>query len=255
MTGEDVSAEVVEDVVIGSGAGRTPRLEAFEEAAVVEGLEALLRLAELSEVQSSQLVGGHDQMPVEVVADVEISVGHPARGSKSVGPSDALASQAFGPATVLTAHTTPRLPPLPGVLEPFQAGATTVPEKTPYPTDPRGPRSGSWLGERHPQGVLASRMELVITGNDFDRGAQARFWGDLGRTGERGRGERELERPFTLKVYESDKEVSGDGAWRHTEIRLKPDTTATGYKPIVLRDVPEDEIQVIAEFVEVLPGA
>ncbi len=131
MTGEDVSAEVVEDVVIGSGAGRTPRLEAFEEAAVVEGLEALLRLAELSEVQSSQLVGGHDQMPVEVVADVEISVGHPARGGKSVGPSDALASRTVTAATVLTGHTTPRRLPLSGVLEPCRAGATTVPRSPP----------------------------------------------------------------------------------------------------------------------------
>ena len=97
VAGEDVSTEVVEDVVIGRGAGRAPRLETFEETAVVEGLEALLGLAELSEVQSSQLVSGHDQMPVEVVADVEISVGHPARGGKSVGPSDALASRTVTP--------------------------------------------------------------------------------------------------------------------------------------------------------------
>jgi hypothetical protein len=65
----------------------------------------------------------------------------------------------------------------------------------------------------------------------------------------------DLEGPFTLKVYESDKEAVGDGSWRHTEIRLKPDTTTSGYEPIVLRGVPEDEIQVIAELVEVLPSA
>ena len=35
----------------------------------------------------------------------------------------------------------------------------------------------------------------------------------------------DLEGPFTLKVYESDKEPAGDGSWRHKEIRLKPDTT------------------------------
>jgi type I restriction enzyme R subunit len=59
--------------------------------------------------------------------------------------------------------------------------------------------------------------------------------------------------PFTLKVYESGKEIVADGSWRHTEIRLKPDTTASGYEPILLRNIPEDEIRVIAEFVEVLP--
>jgi hypothetical protein len=47
-------------------------------------------------------------------------------------------------------------------------------------------------------------------------------------------------------------EIVGDGSWRHTEIRLEPDTTASGYEPI-LHDVSEDEIQVIAEFIEVLP--
>jgi type I restriction enzyme R subunit len=65
----------------------------------------------------------------------------------------------------------------------------------------------------------------------------------------------DLEGPFTLKVYESDKEPTGDGSWRHTEIRLKPDTTASGYEPIVLRDTPQDEIHVVAELVEVLPNS
>lgn len=48
--------------------------------------------------------------------------------------------------------------------------------------------------------------------------------------------------------------MSGDGSWHHTEIRLKPDTTASGYEPIILRYVSEDEIRVIAEFIEVLPS-
>jgi hypothetical protein len=38
-------------------------------------------------------------------------------------------------------------------------------------------------------------------------------------------------------------------------VRLKPDTDAQGHKPIVLRGVDESEIRVIAELVEVLPGA
>lgn len=63
----------------------------------------------------------------------------------------------------------------------------------------------------------------------------------------------DLNGPATLKVWDSMKEISGDGSWRHEEIRLKPDTTASGYEPIVLRDVLEDEIRVAAELVEVLP--
>lgn len=64
----------------------------------------------------------------------------------------------------------------------------------------------------------------------------------------------ELRGSFTVKVWESDKEeVEGD-TWRHREIRLKPDTTNSGYEPIVLKNVAEDELRVAAELVEVLPA-
>lgn len=59
--------------------------------------------------------------------------------------------------------------------------------------------------------------------------------------------------PFTVKLYESEKEFTGDHSWRHSEIRLTPDTDTAGYEPIILRDVPEDEISVVAELIEVLP--
>lgn len=62
----------------------------------------------------------------------------------------------------------------------------------------------------------------------------------------------DLEGPFTLKIWESDKETVEDESWRHSEIRLKPDTTTSGYEPIVLRDISEDEIRVVAELLEVL---
>ena len=39
---------------------------------------------------------------------------------------------------------------------------------------------------------------------------------------------------YTVKTYESTKEVRPDGTWRHVSICLKPDTTASGYKPIEL---------------------
>jgi type I restriction enzyme R subunit len=64
----------------------------------------------------------------------------------------------------------------------------------------------------------------------------------------------ELGGSFTLKVWESDKEELDDGTWRHREIRLVPDTSIPEYQPIILRDVAEDEMSVVAELVEVLPA-
>lgn len=57
---------------------------------------------------------------------------------------------------------------------------------------------------------------------------------------------------FTIKVYESEKMEHDDGGWQHKKITLKPDTTATGYKPIVLNGADAGELKVIAELVAVL---
>ena len=46
-----------------------------------------------------------------------------------------------------------------------------------------------------------------------------------------------------------EKAPAGD-SWRQTKITLKP--TNPAYAPIVLEDVEEDAVQVIAELVEVL---
>ncbi|MCC6903830.1 MAG: hypothetical protein IT377_32985, partial [Polyangiaceae bacterium] len=54
---------------------------------------------------------------------------------------------------------------------------------------------------------------------------------------------------YTVKRYESEKARAGD-SWRHTKITLKP--TNPEYTPIVLEDVEEDAVQVVAELVEVL---
>lgn len=54
---------------------------------------------------------------------------------------------------------------------------------------------------------------------------------------------------YTVKRYESQKARAGD-AWRHATITLNP--TNPSYSPIVLKDVDEDAVQVIAELVEVL---
>jgi SOS-response transcriptional repressor LexA len=55
---------------------------------------------------------------------------------------------------------------------------------------------------------------------------------------------------YTVKRYESAKESDGAGSWRHTEIRLLPENP--DFAPIILRDIRDDEIHVIAEVVEVL---
>jgi phage repressor protein C with HTH and peptisase S24 domain len=65
----------------------------------------------------------------------------------------------------------------------------------------------------------------------------------------------ELGGSFTVKLWESEKESNGDGTWRHSEVRLKPVSTDPDQKAIVLRNLDESEIAVVAELQEVLPGA
>ncbi|MFQ5745281.1 MAG: LexA family protein [Acidobacteriota bacterium] len=55
---------------------------------------------------------------------------------------------------------------------------------------------------------------------------------------------------YTVKRYESDKVGDSTGHWHHTEIRLKPENPE--FDPIVLAHVPEGEVSVVAELVEVL---
>jgi hypothetical protein len=57
---------------------------------------------------------------------------------------------------------------------------------------------------------------------------------------------------YTVKVYESQKKMLEDDTWRHSSIILRPDTTATGYEPILLDEGQTEELQVIGEFVAVL---
>jgi phage repressor protein C with HTH and peptisase S24 domain len=55
---------------------------------------------------------------------------------------------------------------------------------------------------------------------------------------------------YTVKVYESRKDQMPDGTWRHKEIALRPLNPA--FRTITLAKVPEGEVQVVAEVVEVL---
>jgi len=54
---------------------------------------------------------------------------------------------------------------------------------------------------------------------------------------------------YTVKRYESEKARDGD-LWRHTTITLKP--VNPDFKPIVLTSADEGQLQVVAEFIEVL---
>ena len=57
---------------------------------------------------------------------------------------------------------------------------------------------------------------------------------------------------YTVKRYESDKTPDGD-AWRHAAARLKPLNPA--FEPIVLTGAEDNEVEVVAEFVDVVSPA
>lgn len=60
---------------------------------------------------------------------------------------------------------------------------------------------------------------------------------------------------FTVKVYSSEKSVSGEGGWRHTRITLSPDSNRPGYGPLVFElNDEQDELTVVAEFVMAIPS-
>ena len=56
---------------------------------------------------------------------------------------------------------------------------------------------------------------------------------------------------YTVKRYKSEKAEEGD-SWRHVKITLA--SVNPDFEPIVLTGADEDELQVIAEMVEVIAG-
>ncbi len=62
----------------------------------------------------------------------------------------------------------------------------------------------------------------------------------------------ELGGRLTLKVYSSEKQHAGDGSWSHHRVVLRPSSTDPRFAPIVLEDLEEGELAIIAELVEVL---
>lgn len=54
---------------------------------------------------------------------------------------------------------------------------------------------------------------------------------------------------YTVKIYESEKKYSADGAWEHTVITLKPDSDNPDFKPMIFKENVEEKVSIIAEFV------
>jgi len=57
---------------------------------------------------------------------------------------------------------------------------------------------------------------------------------------------------YTVKRYRSEKKGDATGSWKHTEIQLLPENP--DFAPLVLNDVPDDQLRVVAEFLEVIGG-
>ena len=54
-----------------------------------------------------------------------------------------------------------------------------------------------------------------------------------------------------MKVYKSEKRGDTDTEWRHAHITLKP--LNPGYDPIILEPGEENQVRILAEFVQALP--
>ncbi len=57
---------------------------------------------------------------------------------------------------------------------------------------------------------------------------------------------------YTVKVYESEKVPDAGRGWRHSRVILKPDSTDASYKRIVLENLDDGDLRIVAELVEVL---
>ncbi|TDP63613.1 type I restriction endonuclease subunit R [Bradymonas sediminis] len=57
---------------------------------------------------------------------------------------------------------------------------------------------------------------------------------------------------YTVKVYESEKVADEEGGWRHTVVRLKPQSDDAGFEVMVFEGGEAGELRVVAELVAVL---
>jgi len=57
---------------------------------------------------------------------------------------------------------------------------------------------------------------------------------------------------YTIKVYQSKKDYSFDGSWRHEKVALNPDSDDPNFQPIVFTENIEEKVSIIAEFIREL---
>jgi len=62
----------------------------------------------------------------------------------------------------------------------------------------------------------------------------------------------ELGGKYTVKVYSSEKVAAAEGGWRHTIVKLSPDSDDPRFAPIVIRPEEEGEVAIVAEFLGVV---
>ena len=67
-----------------------------------------------------------------------------------------------------------------------------------------------------------------------------------------GKDDEEYNSSFTIKTYASEKRVSDEGEWEHSVILLKPNSTESKFKDIVLHEEDCENMRIIGEFVTVL---
>ncbi|WP_028868831.1 DUF3427 domain-containing protein [Psychromonas arctica] len=67
-----------------------------------------------------------------------------------------------------------------------------------------------------------------------------------------GKDDEEYNSSFTIKTYASEKRVSDDGEWEHSVILLKPNSTESKFKDIVLHEEDCENMRIVGEFVTVL---
>ena len=67
-----------------------------------------------------------------------------------------------------------------------------------------------------------------------------------------GKDDEEYNSSFTIKTYASEKRASDDGEWEHSVILLKPNSTKSKFKDIVLHEEDCENMRIVGEFVTVL---
>jgi superfamily II DNA or RNA helicase/HKD family nuclease/SOS-response transcriptional repressor LexA len=67
-----------------------------------------------------------------------------------------------------------------------------------------------------------------------------------------GKNDEEYNSSFTIKTYASEKRATDDGEWEHSVILLKPNSTESRFKDIVLHEDDCENMRIVGEFVTVL---